>query len=512
MKFPANPGRKGHFLELCARYGHTAISGVLLVVIQPPVSLYYFAFFSLIPLMATIEKNNLSLSFKRGFVTGMIAYIGLIYWVVVAMNRYGGINIPISIFILLLFALYLSLYMGMFAFACAFLEKKISVPIYLSAPAVWVILEYLRGTVMTGFPWVFLAHSQYGFLPFIQIASVTGTYFISFLIVAVNSILYAFWARKRPSLLWVSIICLLIVFSLTYGLVRLGQKEGGQTHNVAIVQGNIRQDVKWDETFKTMTIGKYSRLSLEQAQKADIVIWPETAIPFIFDLDAETQKYVKAIPPMLESLLLFGTVGLDRKGNLLNIVHYIDQTGKTVDTYTKVHLVPFGEYTPLVSYLPFLERITAAGASFVSGKEGHRPVQTDAGNVGILICFEGVFPYITNETVRNGAQVLANLTNDAWYDRTSAAYQHFASYVFRAIETDRFVMRAANTGISGIIDSRGRIHRKTMIFTEEVLRGTYTLKNTMTFYVRHGDYFIVLCFVFLAFITAAGAVRTRQTG
>ena len=209
---------------------------------------------------------------------------------------------------------------------------------------------------------------------------------------------------------------------------------------------------------------------------------------------------------MLKSRLLYGTVGILSTGNLLNTVHYIDPDGNTAGIYNKVHLVPFGEYTPIVSYFPFLAKLTAIGADFKPG-EGHRPIETDVGKIGILICFEGIFPYITNETVRQGAEVLVNLTNDAWYNRTSAPYQHFAFYIFRAIETDRYVLRSANTGISSIIDPRGRIEGKTPIFTEEVLRGTYALKNTKTFYVRHGDYFIVICLGLLVVAVVGGIGR-----
>jgi len=132
--------------------------------------------------------------------------------------------------------------------------------------------------------------------------------------------------------------------------------------------------------------------------------------------------------------------------------------------------------------------------------DGHIPIKTDIGNIGILICYEGVFPYITNETVRQGAQVLINLTNDAWYDRTSAPYQHFAFYIFRAIETDRYLIRAANTGISAIIDPKGHVKARTPIFTEEILKGAFAMRDTKTFYVRYGDYFVLLALVALVIL------------
>jgi len=495
--------------SFAARYGHALLSGVMLVLVQPPVSLFPLAFIALVPLLKAIDRDDIVLSFKRGFAAGVVAWLGIIYWVVVAMNSYGGINVPLSVLILLLFALYLSLYVAIFTVSCAYLEKRTSVPAYLLAAPVWVVLEYARGTVMTGFPWAFLGHSQYSFLPLIQVASVTGTYFISFLIVAVNGIIFSLWGRKKVSFIWTAVVAILIASSLVYGFVRL-QHRDSEPLRAAIVQGNIGQDVKWDDAFKMMTVSKYYRLSFGLAQGSDLIIWPETAMPFIIERDIHAHKYVRAVPAMLGSRLLFGTVGLGADRKLLNSVHYVDGDGRTAAIYNKVHLVPFGEYTPIVSYFPFLAKITAIGADFIPG-EGHRPIATDAGKVGILVCFEGIFPYITNETVREGAQVLINVTNDAWYNRTSAPFQHVAFYVFRAIETDRYVLRAANTGISAVIDPRGRVRGKTPIFTEEVLRGTYALKDTMTFYVRYGDYFIVLSLVFLAGTVVAGMYRKKRS-
>ncbi len=499
----------GFFSKIMKQYGLAMLSGVLLITVQPPVSLSPLAFIALVPLLYSIDKDNLRLSFFRGCAAGVVAWLGTIYWVVVAMNQYGGINIPLSILILVLFVAYLSLYSGVFTLSCAFLEKRASVPVYLAAAPLWVILEYARGVVMTGFPWSYLGHSQFGFLHLIEVVSVTGTFFISFLIVAVNGIICSVWARRRIPVIFTLIIAALFASSLAYGFVRLKDRDPVK-FEAAIVQGNIGQDIKWDESSKMMTVNKYYRLSFGLAQGADIIIWPETAMPFLLEKDPAAYRYVKSVPVLLKSRLLYGTVGILSTGNLLNTVRYVDSGGYTTGIYNKVHLVPFGEYTPVVSYFPFLAKLTAIGADFKPG-EGHFPIETDVGKIGVLICFEGIFPYITNETVRQGAEVLVNLTNDAWYNRTSAPYQHFAFYVFRAIETDRYILRAANTGISSIIDPRGRIEGKTPIFTEEVLRGKYALKNTQTFYVRHGDYFIVVCLGLLVGMIAVGMIVKRKT-
>jgi apolipoprotein N-acyltransferase len=497
---------KNKLLTMTYTYWLPFLSGLLLISIQPPASLFPIAFFALIPLLSSINKDNLRFSFFSGYVTGVVSYCGLIYWVIIAMHRYGGINIILSALILLLFVLYLSCYTGLFALSCAFLEKRFSIPVYVSSPLVWVLMEYVRGSSMYGFPWSFLAHSQHNFLPFIQVVSITGTYFISFLIVAVNAIFFSLWRRKKISYIYVSVIAVLFVATLAYGLVSLAGKSEAPQKKVAIIQGNIRQDEKWDEAFKIMTIKKYVQMTQQSGKTADLIIWPETAMPFIFDQEIYANKYIKALPADVNATLLFGTISKNKYGRYRNSSYVIDKTGNTIGMYSKVHLVPFGEYTPLLTYLPFLEKLTAAGGDFVPG-DGHGPIKTDIGNIGVLICYEGVFPSITNETVREGAQVLVNLTNDAWYDRTSAPFQHFAFYIFRAIETDRYLLRAANTGISAIIDPKGRVAAKTPIFTEEILKGPFAMKDTKTFYVQHGEYFILLALLALA---AAVVVRWRR--
>jgi apolipoprotein N-acyltransferase len=497
---------KNKLLSLAYTYWLPFLSGVLLISIQPPVSLFPIAFFALMPLLASIDKDNLRYSFFSGYVTGVVSYLGLIYWVIVAMNHYGGINIPLSALILLLFVLYLSCYTGLFTLSCAWFEKRFSIPTYISSPLIWVLLEYVRGFLMSGFPWSFLAHSQHNFLSFIQVVSITGTYFVSFLIVAVNAIFFSLWRRNKMSFIYIVFIGILCAVTFTYGFISLAGKSEAPQKKVAIIQGNIRQDVKWDEAFKIMTIRKYIQMTLQSGKTADLIVWPETAMPFIFDEEIYANRYVKALPSDVNATILFGTISKNQSGRYRNSSYMIGKTGGTIGVYSKVHLVPFGEYTPLLAYLPFLEKLTAAGGDFVPG-DGHGPIKTDIGNIGVLICYEGVFPYITIETVRAGAQVLVNLTNDAWYDRTSAPFQHFAFYIFRAIETDRYVLRAANTGISAIIDPKGRVDAKAPIFTEEILKGSFEMKNTKTFYVRYGDYFILLAFLALAFAVTVGWCR-----
>jgi apolipoprotein N-acyltransferase len=228
----------------------------------------------------------------------------------------------------------------------------------------------------------------------------------------------------------------------------------------------------------------------------DLIIWPETALPLVFDEEVYVKRLVKTIPSVTDSYLVLGTLTKDNRGRFYNTAYVLGPGGDEC-IYNKVHLVPFGEYTPCRTYLSFLDKMSVANGEFYPGRT-LKPVVSGAGKLGVLICYEGIFPDISREIVRNGAQVLINMTNDAWYDNTSAPYQHLAFYVFRAVETDRYVIRSSNTGISAIIDPRGRIVKKAPMFTEASLKGEFVLKDSKTFYVKHGDYFVLLSLIVLA--------------
>lgn len=468
------------------------ISGILTVLIQPPLSLFPLAFITLVPLLASLKQNRLYQNFLAGLLAGIVGYLGTVYWVVVAMNRYGGLDFISSVLIMLLLVLYMSFYTGVFCYSITFLEEKFYIPLYLSSPFVWVILEYIRGFLMTGFPWALLAYSQHNFLPFIQVVSITGIYFISFIVVAFNCIFYYIWTKKKIPILYILITIILFLSSIVYGYMRLkgdNNSLSGERVAVAVIQGNISQDMKWDEHYKAKTVTKYYQMTLDNGKGSSLVIWPETAIPFAINTARNIERTLKSLTVSLDADLLFGTVHMENGDIFYNSAYLIDKEGRISGIYNKVHLVPFGEYTPLVDYIPFLSKITAVGGGFAAGRT-HMPIHSSFGDIGVLICYEGIFPGISLDTVRKGAQVLVNLTNDAWYDRTSAPYQHLSFYVFRAIETERYVIRAANTGISAIIDTRGRIRAETGIFKDAVLKGDFLLSNSRTFYVRYGDWFI----------------------
>lgn len=445
--------------------------------------------------------------FLSGLKAGLVYYVGLIYWVVIAMNKYGGINIILSVFSMLLLALYLSLYLASFSYAISILKSRLEVPIFLSSPLVWTLLEYLRTYALSGFPWGLLAYSQYSFPYAIQICTITGPYFVSFLVVCLSNSFFIILRKdlySRRCFFFILFAAFLFLSTFFYGKYMLGKDVGGRVEkSVALIQASIPQDIKWTEEHKISSILIHFRKTLDLRGKADLVVWPETAIPFILEKNPEIEKAVSDLARTLNLSILTGALSSDEDRNLYNAAFLFDNEGKLRGIYKKVHLVPFGEYTPLLKYFPFLSRISVSGQDFSPGKE-HEPLFLPTfGKIGILICYEGIFPDIARETVKRGSSVLINLTNDAWYDRSSAPHQHFAFYIFRAIETGRYVIRCANTGISAIIDPRGRIIKKSSLFTDETILGKIFLGDDETYYVKYGNWFIVLVFFFFLFLVLA---------
>ena len=479
------------------------LSAVLLILSFPKYNLEPFAWFALVPLFYSLEGKNLLQGFTLGFITGFISFVGILYWIVVAMHTYGNIPTIPSVLILLLLVGFLSLFYGTFTFLCRFLQMRLGTCAVMFTPFLWASLEYLRSFLLTGFPWAYLGHSQYLNLPFIQMADVTGVYGLSFVILLVNVTLYWIihqWPKKTFPLREAIITFLLFITFMVYGYVRmhaLNQRIPSQPSlKVGLVQGNIDQSIKWDESFQRETLNIYDRLSLKVGEgKPNLIIWPETATPFFFQVAKEYQPLILEIPKKTEAALLFGTPSFkleQGKVNHYNSAYLISPRGEIVGRYDKIHLVPFGEYVPLSNLLFFIGSLGEGIGNFKSGKEVSL-LPLPQGKFGVLICFEIIFPDLCRRFVKEGADFLVTITNDAWFGKTSAPYQHLSIAAFRAVENRVFIARAANTGITGFVDPRGKIVQQGGLFTEEAMNGTIHLMKERTFYTLYGDVFAWIC-------------------
>jgi apolipoprotein N-acyltransferase len=534
------------------------LSGILLILSFPNFDLEVLAWFALVPLFYAIEGKGLHHGFVLGFLTGVISFLGILYWIIVAVHTYGNVPLILSGFILLLLVVYLSLFIGAFAFLTRFIQIRSGLHFILLTPVLWVALEYLRSFLLTGFPWANLGYSQYLNLPFIQVADITGPYGPSFLIVLVNATLFGVlhqWSTLRLPILKaavcsgltlrgdssptlkkrglvpsngskrtfpfkeVIITVVILLGFLTYGYLKMGAVGRQMIQNpslkIGLVQGNIDQSVKWDESFQKETLKIYEKLSFKVAEeKPDLIIWPETATPFFFQDAREYQPFILDIPKKTNAFLLFGTPSYKiQKGKVshYNSAYLVSPSGEPVGKYDKIHLVPFGEYVPMQDLLFFIGSLGEGIGDFKSGKEIFN-FALPKSKFGVLICFEIIFPDLCRRFVKRGANFLVTITNDAWFGRTSAPYQHFSLAAFRAVENRVFVARAANTGITGFIDPKGKIVQQGRIFTEEAMHGTIRLSNRKTFYTLYGDVFAWACAVFslLLFVNAFFQKRKKH--
>jgi apolipoprotein N-acyltransferase len=478
------------------------LSGVLLILSFPNFDLEFLAWFAFVPLLYAIHGKTPLRALTLGFLTGLISYLGIIYWIIVAIHTYGNVPLLVSALILLLLVGYLSLFTGTFGFLTRVVPVSSGIQTILFFPILWTALEYLRSFLLTGFPWANLGYSQYLNLPFIQMADMTGPYGPSFVILLVNTTLFWIlrqWINKTFPVREVVVTLFILLSAMIYGYLKMGMIDQQMLRQpslkVALIQGNIDQSVKWEESFQKETLKIYEKLSLKAAeQHPDLIIWPETATPFFFQQAREYQPMVLDIPNKTNAFLLFGSPsfkGERGKVNYYNSAYLASPAKEITGRYDKIHLVPYGEYVPLGEILS-LGSLGEGIGNFKSGKVIYN-FSIPHGKFGVLICFEIIFPNLCRRFVKSGADFLVTITNDAWFGKTSAPYQHFTMTVFRAVENRVFIARAANTGITGFIDPRGKIIRKGEIFVEEAMNGTIRLSKKKTFYTLYGDVFAWVC-------------------
>jgi apolipoprotein N-acyltransferase len=453
-------------------------------------------------LFFAIHAKSPGASFKLGFLMGLIHYTTLLYWIARVMETYGQLPSLLSWGIVFLLVLYLSLYPAVFAFMLNKLKSRSGGYRWL-APFLWVALEYIKAYLLSGFPWEGLGYTQYGWLRLIQISDILGVYGLSALIVAVNLSLFEVWnaGRRNHGLPWKAmlVVALAVSVCLVYGAWRMARVEAlaqaAPKLKVGLAQGNIDQSQKWLDTFREETLARYGRLSRKLlSHRPDLIIWPETALPFYFLHDEAPTEEILTLIRNANAHFLVGSPSLETHGQTrcyYNSAYLIDPSGNIAGRYDKVHLVPYGEYVPLKRFLPLGKLVEAVG-DFESGKEG-RVLFLDGQGLGILICFEVIFPELARAMVQNGARLLVTMTNDAWFGTSSAPYQHFSMAVFRAVENHRALARAANTGISGFIDPVGRRLEATPLFEEAVRVRALPLMDQRTFYARYGDIFAIAC-------------------
>src|SRR5210317_88070 len=486
----------------------SALSGFLLACSFPLPDYRLLAWLGLIPLIMVMPKRP----FKSGFVAGVVFFAVTLYWLNIVMTTYGHLPVLLSFLLYLLLAAYLALYWAIASWAACRLREFRGYSFALTLPVFWVALEFLREFLLTGFPWASLGYSQHDWLPMVQSADLFGVYGVSYLIVLCNAVLAECFLLKsrspsqgRPGKA-LAVAIVLLLGNYAYGAWCLQQDPDTRAESlaVAVVQGNIPQEHKWRPENQVNTVQTYRDLSLraEQDGEKDLIIWPEAAMPFYFQDGGPLADSVAELAAEAKTSLLFGSPAYRRDSGALrylNSAYLLSPTAEVQGRSDKVHLVPFGEYVPLGKFLPFVNKLVAGIGDYSPGEINPLPI--GAHKLGVLICYEVIFPELAREYVRQGSDLLVNITNDAWFGKSSAPWQHLAMARFRAIENRVWVARAANTGISAFIAPSGKVVKQTGLFETAFLSSEVGLGDKTKLYSHIGDLipgaFLLICLLWL---------------
>jgi apolipoprotein N-acyltransferase len=446
------------------------------------------------------------------FLASIAAHSAIFHWFIVVTVQYGGMPAWLGLFSPLVPALYVSLFTALFAWTWTRYGRTARWPI-LSGAMSWVAIDWLRGHFLGGFPWATLGYALHLDAVLLGWTRWAGVYALSFF----AAILGVAMARVvlKPGAETTRAFAYVLGFVLAAHGVGLwisqDDFESSEVVRIAAVQGNIDQGEKWDAERRDQILDGYLRLSREAIdQGASWVVWPETAVPGLLEVDATLQSQMSVLARDHGISLIVGGAGVEfdpssrRLSSFFDSAFLIDSKGDLQDRYDKSHLVPFGEYVPLRAFFGRFFQSLARGLSTTDITPGPGPrtlsIGTPSGGsemlqVGVPICYELLFPHVVRQFGADGAGVLLAMTNDAWYGRTGAPHQFLAMTAIRAAENGRWVVRAANTGISAIIDARGRVREASPLFEEAVLVADVPVATQLsrTFYARFGDVFAWIC-------------------
>ncbi len=499
--------------------------------------------FLILALRGVAPRRGLGL----GFLAGLVAHSAVLHWIYVVTVTYGHAPRTIGLVAPVLLAAYIASFSALFGLGVAWLERRGLASLFAIA-ALWTVLDHLRSFALTGFPWATLGYAQHQNPALMPLVAWTGVYGLSFLSVLGGAALSRFFepsplAPDSPSASsrrrWGAWAALGVV-GAAHGLGALSINPSPPldwpTLRIAVLQGNIDQGVKWSPEWAERTLLIYEELTRAAVtQGAEVVVWPETAVPGSPDADPTLRGRIESLAAETRAVLVVGAVGVDGldpvsgrptgsgEVRLYDSAYLIDAFGRGLDRYDKAHLVPFGEYLPFRNVLGGFIRAIARGSASrdVSPGEFPRSVALPGERmgrgkpsltVGVPICYELLFPDLVRRFVADGAGVLLAITNDAWYGRTGAPYQFLVMTAMRSAEGGVWTARAANTGVSALIDERGRVREQTRIFERAFLVGEVPIRPSgvaKSFYVRHGDLFAWACWGALLVLLAGAWVRGK---
>ncbi|MCB2228468.1 MAG: apolipoprotein N-acyltransferase [Desulfarculaceae bacterium] len=501
------------------------LGGLLLACAFPPINLWPLALVGLVPFFWLARRLTPKKALVAGWLGGITMFMGLVYWLIVVMITYGGVHWSAALLALFIFAWYLGSYLGIFCWLLS-LGARGGLSLLILAPLVWAGTEWARGLIFTGVPWLPLSMGLVSRLELVQSAELWSTTGLSLILVLVNALVAEAVFPARPdSPNWrrgaaVVLAILIVAAGWLWGAQRMDQVEAqaksAPTLAVSVVQGNVPLAMMWQRQLRPQVIGRHARATKRAAQdnpeRPWLVVWPESAAPFYFLRDARPSIPVLELAKELKAYVMLGSLGAVKDGDLLRVSNrswLIGPDGREAGYYDKVHLVPFGEYVPLGKLLFFVRAVAQIGVDFAVGSPG-KVLMVGPLAVGPLICYESIFPELARQMRLHGARLLVNQTNDAWFGRTSAPYQHLSHLQLRAIENRLACARAANTGISGFVSPSGRVSQATGIYRPGLESARVPLMEQKTFFTRHGDIIGPVALAAALLLVLAGWWRARK--
>ena len=491
-------------------------SGLLLIFAFPDWNLWSLGWVGSAPLiMAVVRERKFWRSLLLGTVTGTVFYAGSSYWVTYSMHNYGGLSLWLCYIILVVFSATLGVFTGLFAAVLGLSIKRFGGWSILAAPVVWAASEWIR-LQATGMGWNPLGYSQ-AFQPaVIQVSRFGGVYLVSAIMVAASTALVfaLVYLERRRGIVVLTAAGLIAATSVLYGESLRPVVEESGSISVAVVQPNIPVDGEWnDPNFADKMFLRHVSLSEasihanradspeDTSNTIDLVIWPESPMNFEYDRDSALRRKIAEFASRNHVYLMMNTWGFPANSNagqsIYNSAVLISREGEKIAEYDKNALVPFGEYIPARDFIPFMSDVKALVGDITPGSS-LTLIEAAGAKLGTLICFETTRPDLARRMRGDGASVLVQLSNEAWFGPTSAPRQMLTTAVFRAVENNVEVIRAANSGAAARVDAYGIVHGETPMFdtatrtwkikTESEARG-----DRLTFYTRHGDVFAISC-------------------
>ncbi|MCX6557933.1 MAG: apolipoprotein N-acyltransferase [Candidatus Aminicenantes bacterium] len=463
----------------------------------PKAQIAFLAFGFLIPLLLLSEKQTKGRTFLIFFSSAFLYNLIILYWIPRVMVQYGGTTVALGITGLVCLVAFLSLFPGL---AGVLIRQRIARgagwwPVAW-IPAIWVGKDLVIEKIISGFPWCLAGYSQYKNTYFIQVAEIGGIHLISFLIIVVNVLLYNFLKTKNRKFLLALLLAFLVIYGSGFWLLHQHDQSSRAIswHRAGIIQPNSNHDL----VFNSMTIHKtldelFAASAILKEQGAELVVWPEFTVP-IYPL--QNSNYQMRFTAFSERVvpLLAGFTDFQNFDNAFNSVMLFK--GGTVEKYDKFHLTPFGEYVLFRRWLFFVKKITDQIGDFTPGKTLHN--LNFAGHwLATPICYEIIFPELTRTLVARGAELIVTISNDSWFGKSSALYQHLAMAVFRSIENRRFLLRSTSNGISALVDPAGRIIYQSPLHQPDRFLVSFQYLKHKTFFTRCGYLFPYLCFILI---------------